>query len=174
MSRLKVVVFPSDLGWIATAWRNNRLHRVTFAHSNPQQAVKQVETEGAQIVAAQGKMQRLASRLQAFAKGDRQDDFVDVQLDTDELTEFQIKVTQRCREISSGQTMSYGELARAAGYPGAARAVGSVMANNRWPLIIPCHRVVAAHGLGGFSARHGLRMKRRLLSCEPSTLSTES
>ena len=111
-------------------------------------------------------MERLVNRLQAFARGDRGDDFADIQLDTEGLTEFQRSVTESCRRIQSGQTMSYGALAQAAGYPGAARAVGSVMANNRWPLIIPCHRVVSAHGLGGFSARQGLRMKRRLLACE--------
>ena len=166
MNTQKVVVFPSDLGWIATAWQGKRLHRVTFAHSNPQSAVKQVEAGETEIVAPLGKMQQLVGRLQAFARGDRRDNFADIPLDTDGMTEFQIKVTELCRKIRSGQTMSYGALARAAGYPGAARAVGSVMANNRWPLIIPCHRVVAAHGLGGFSARQGLRMKRRLLAYE--------
>ena len=64
-------------------------------------------------------------------------------------------------------TRSYGEVAAAAGSPGAARAVGQVMAANRTPLIVPCHRVLAAGGkIGGFSAPQGLALKRRLLALE--------
>jgi methylated-DNA-[protein]-cysteine S-methyltransferase len=62
---------------------------------------------------------------------------------------------------------TYGDLAAAIGSPGAARAVGSVMARNCFPLIVPCHRVLGAGGsLGGYSAPDGLRMKRRLLAME--------
>ena len=68
---------------------------------------------------------------------------------------------------SRGLTRTYGELAAECGSPGAARAVGSVMAKNRYPLIVPCHRVLAAGGeLGGYSAPDGLKMKRRLLEME--------
>jgi methylated-DNA-[protein]-cysteine S-methyltransferase len=82
-------------------------------------------------------------------------------------TEFQRRVLLACRAILYGQTRSYGDLAAQVGSPGAARAVGNVMAHNCVPLIIPCHRVVASQGqLGGFSAPRGLSMKRRLLQLE--------
>jgi methylated-DNA-[protein]-cysteine S-methyltransferase len=61
-------------------------------------------------------------------------------------------------------------LARQAGHPGAARAVGRVMSTNRFPLIVPCHRVVGASSLGGFSSPQGLLMKQRLLSTEAAYL----
>jgi methylated-DNA-[protein]-cysteine S-methyltransferase len=80
--------------------------------------------------------------------------------------EFHRKVlTTLRRMVKPGATISYGELAEAVGHPGAARAVGSAMANNPVPLILPCHRVLASGGtLGGYGG--GLDMKRRLLALE--------
>ena len=109
---------------------------------------------------------RLAKRLQQFACGE-QVCFDDVCLRLPAATDFQLQVIEHCRKISFGQTLSYGELAEKAGFPGAARAVGSVMANNRFPIVVPCHRVVAANRrLGGFSAASGVELKRRLLANE--------
>jgi methylated-DNA-[protein]-cysteine S-methyltransferase len=94
-------------------------------------------------------------------------DFSYVPLALDHLTPFARQVVVACRRISWGLVSSYGELAARCGSPGAARAVGSVMAKNRYPLVVPCHRVLAAGGaLGGYSAPDGLRMKRRLLAME--------
>jgi len=108
----------------------------------------------------------LADRICAFAQGDPVD-FLDVVIDMEGLTHFQRRVIEGCRRIPHGQTLTYGELARVSGRPGAARAAGSVMARNRMPLVVPCHRVVAASGgLGGFSAPQGVVMKRRLLELE--------
>lgn len=86
-------------------------------------------------------------------------------LDLDGGTGFQRAVWTTLRRIPAGETRTYGELARALRCPGAARAVGSACGANPIPLLIPCHRVVAADGkLGGFSA--GLEWKRRLLAIE--------
>ncbi|RLT12648.1 MAG: MGMT family protein, partial [Planctomycetota bacterium] len=82
-------------------------------------------------------------------------------------TVFQRKVILATRAIGFGETVSYGELAARAGSPNAARAVGTVMANNEVPIIIPCHRVLASGGrIGGFSAPQGIDLKRRLLELE--------
>lgn len=71
------------------------------------------------------------------------------------------------RAVPRGETVSYGELAARAGRPGAARAVGAAMARNPWPVVVPCHRVLAKGGaLHGFSAPGGLTTKRRLLAME--------
>jgi len=83
---------------------------------------------------------------------------------------FGRKVLAQCHRIKPGQTLTYGRLAEKAGSARAARAVGSVMASNPTPLVIPCHRVVGANGVrGGFSAPGGLKTKLRLLSLEKST-----
>ncbi|WP_146563161.1 methylated-DNA--[protein]-cysteine S-methyltransferase [Posidoniimonas corsicana] len=87
----------------------------------------------------------------------------------DHLTPFGKFVSRSCAAIPYGQTRSYGQLAKQAGRPAAARAVGSVMSGNRTPLAVPCHRVLGAGGrLGGFSAPQGVAMKRRLLEMEGS------
>lgn len=80
-------------------------------------------------------------------------------------TEFQRSVWEALRAIPPGRTRSYGELAAQVGRPGGARAVGQACGANPIPLLIPCHRVLAAQGrLGGFSG--GLAWKRRLLERE--------
>lgn len=90
-----------------------------------------------------------------------------IALDLSDRTPFQKAVIGACRRIRLGKVMSYAQLAESAGYPRAARAVGSVMSHNRTPLIVPCHRVVATNGrLGGFSGDGGLDLKRALLELE--------
>ena len=80
---------------------------------------------------------------------------------------FDRAVYRAARAIGPGETATYGELADRIGSPGQAREVGGAMARNRFPLIVPCHRVVAAGGrLGGFSAPGGPALKRRLLAIE--------
>ncbi|MDT8335557.1 MAG: MGMT family protein [Desulfurivibrionaceae bacterium] len=79
-------------------------------------------------------------------------------------TAFQRKVWRRICRLGPGQTTTYGELAAVTGSPGGARAAGNACNRNPLPLIIPCHRVVAADGLGGFAGN--LRIKRKLLDLE--------
>jgi len=83
-----------------------------------------------------------------------------------EGTPFMRRVYDVVRRIPAGQTRSYGEVADAAGRPGAARAVGAAMARNRICLFIPCHRVVGSSGIGGWSGTGGLEQKRALLDLE--------
>lgn len=80
-------------------------------------------------------------------------------------TAFQRRVWSQLRKLKPGKPSSYGELARRLGQPGAARAVGSACGANPVPVLVPCHRVLAADGrLGGFSG--GLKWKRLLLDRE--------
>ena len=112
----------------------------------------------------------LVERLQAYADG-QFDDFCQVRTDTSYLTPFGRRVIEATRHIRYGETRSYQAIAISAGNPTAARAVGAVMAGNRVPLVVPCHRVVGSGGkLGGFSAIDGLAMKRRLLALESRSL----
>ncbi|MEZ6094709.1 MAG: methylated-DNA--[protein]-cysteine S-methyltransferase [Pirellulaceae bacterium] len=85
-----------------------------------------------------------------------------------QLTSFAQSVRRALQAVPWGETLSYGQLAILAGRPGAARAVGTVMRKNETPLIVPCHRVLASCGLGGFSSHRGTEMKRRLLELEGS------
>jgi O-6-methylguanine DNA methyltransferase len=92
-------------------------------------------------------------------------DFADVPLDLESCTPFQRAVVDAAREVPWGDVVTYGELAAHAGYPGAARAAGTVCAGNRFWLFVPCHRVVAATGIGGYGST-GTGLKRRLLELE--------
>jgi methylated-DNA-[protein]-cysteine S-methyltransferase len=87
-----------------------------------------------------------------------------VRLDLSGLTPFRRRVLEQLRQVPYGATTTYGALADASGCPGGARAVGGAVGVNPVAIIIPCHRVLAAHGLGGFTG--GLDWKRRLLQRE--------
>jgi methylated-DNA-[protein]-cysteine S-methyltransferase len=90
-----------------------------------------------------------------------------VSIDLSKQPPFFRAVYEACRKVPYGKTASYLDLARAAGSPNAARAVGQAMARNPMPLVIPCHRIVSADGsLGGFSSPRGLQLKSRLLRLE--------
>ena len=97
-----------------------------------------------------------------FATG--KEDFSGFRPDYAGMTPFRKRVMEELRKVPAGKTVTYGRLAAIAGRPGAARAVGNVMATNPVPLLVPCHRVVATDGLGGFGG--GLGLKRALLKLE--------
>jgi methylated-DNA-[protein]-cysteine S-methyltransferase len=106
----------------------------------------------------------LAVRLASyFASGEG--DFRDVELDLDGASEFERNVTEALRRVRSGATVTYGELAALAGHPNAYRAAGTFCARNRFAIVVPCHRVVAADGLGPYGSL-GTSYKRRLLELE--------
>jgi methylated-DNA-[protein]-cysteine S-methyltransferase len=94
-------------------------------------------------------------------------DLRDVPLDERGIDPFRRAVHAATREIAPGTTRGYGEVARAIGRPDGARDVGAALARNPFPIVVPCHRVVAANGaLTGFSAPGGLATKRRMLELE--------
>ncbi len=98
------------------------------------------------------------------------EDFIDLNLDFNGLSPFQIRVLEAARTIKRGSVVTYSELAEIAGYPNAVRAVASVMRANRFPLIIPCHRVVRKDGSsGGYCGKQNgpmFELKQRLQHME--------
>jgi methylated-DNA-[protein]-cysteine S-methyltransferase len=162
-------LFSSDLGWIGLAWRGEVLTRLTFGHSGPQAAAAALP-ERLDLADSERQLpvslRRTVVRLQRFAAG-TEDSFLDLAIDLDHCTPFQRQVVQACRAIEAGSTRSYRDLAVACGSPRAARAVGNVMRSNRYPLVVPCHRVIGSNGkLCGFTSPQGLAMKQRLLDRE--------
>jgi methylated-DNA-[protein]-cysteine S-methyltransferase len=106
----------------------------------------------------------LADRLRSYFDGDDAS-FEDVELDLEDETELGRRLSIELRRIPRGEVVTYGELAALAGRPGAPRAAGSFCARNRLPILVPCHRVVAASGLGPYGTL-GPAYKRRLLALE--------
>jgi methylated-DNA-[protein]-cysteine S-methyltransferase len=176
--RTCIAPFLSELSWMAVAWREGELEGNAFGHASQRsaelslarmpglpQAFSRIDMDN-QAGELPVWVAELIDKLRRYAEGESVD-FTSVPLALDHLTSFARHVVAACRRIPWGQTRTYGELAVECGSPGAARAVGSVMAKNRYPLIVPCHRVLAAGGeLGGYSAPDGLKMKQRLLGME--------
>jgi methylated-DNA-[protein]-cysteine S-methyltransferase len=106
----------------------------------------------------------LADRIRRYFGGTRVS-FEDVALDDGDGTAFQRSVSDALRAVPYGEVVTYAELAALAGYPRAARAAGTFCAHNRFPLFVPCHRVVAANGIGSYGSS-GVGYKRRLLELE--------
>ncbi|MGZ5270696.1 MAG: methylated-DNA--[protein]-cysteine S-methyltransferase [Ramlibacter sp.] len=110
------------------------------------------------------------TRLQATLAG-QHDGLLDVPLDWDGVPPFNRRVYEASRRIPPGSVVTYGELARELGEPGAARAVGQALGHNPFAPLVPCHRILAAGGAsGGFSAEGGARTKLRLLEIEGAVL----
>jgi methylated-DNA-[protein]-cysteine S-methyltransferase len=93
-------------------------------------------------------------------------DLTAARLDMEAVEPFERRVYEAARAIPPGETLTYGALAARIGKPGAAREVGRALGRNPFGIVVPCHRIVAADGLGGFSARGGTSTKMRLLAAE--------
>ena len=159
--------FPSEIGWMAVLVEDTRILRLVYGYDH-RCALEATVDFGIELLEPATTHDRWVHPLQDYAAGERVD-FSNWKIKDQGLTSFQQKVTQCCRRIRYGRTVSYAELAALAGSPKAARAVGNTMAHNCAPLVVPCHRVVGANGsLGGYSSPKGLDMKRRLLQMEGS------
>ena len=156
---LLVTEHPSPIGDLWACWTRHGLRRLSWTS---QDAVEMFEVPGSIEDAAR----RFEDQLDDyFSSGHQQ--FDGVPLDTTGWSDFHTRVYRHCSRIAPKQTMTYKQLAVAAGSEGACRAVGAAMARNRIPIVIPCHRVVSAAGnLRGFSAPGGLETKRQLLELE--------
>ena len=115
-------------------------------------------------------VQRVIDRIVALLRGEVSD-LSTIALDMDQVPAFHRRVYEAARAIPPGATLSYGDVAARAGAPGAARAVGQALGRNPFPIVVPCHRVLAAGGkIGGFSAQGGVATKRRMLAIEGAQL----
>jgi methylated-DNA-[protein]-cysteine S-methyltransferase len=123
---------------------------------------------GAEDGGDEGDQPELVRRLRAFFDGEDVR-FDDVELELGSYTSFQRSVAETLRSVPRGEVVTYGELAALAGYPNAQRAVGTFCARNRFMILVPCHRVVAADGIGPYGSA-GSATKRRLLALEGVSL----
>lgn len=122
---------------------------------------------------AEGIVAEAVAGIRALFTGEKRDlSHLPMALET--VSEFNRKVYEVALSIPPGETLTYGEVAQRIGDPGAARAVGVALGQNPWPIIVPCHRVLAAGGkTGGFSADGGVETKLRILTIEKARTSAE-
>ncbi len=166
MSELQVSCFQSELGWFGIVGRDSTLYRICFGQAARDEVFQTLQAEFDDELVDADWHPELRSRLEQYAAGHAVN-FEDIDLNLDWCTGFQQQVIERTRRVEYGETISYGALAAECGRPKAARAVGTVMSSNRYPIIVPCHRVLGSGGkLGGFSAPGGIDVKRQMLRIE--------
>ena len=160
--------FDTAIGRCAVAWGENGILATTLPGATERGALARFHRllPGAGVGEPPPRVAETIDGITALLAGEPRD-LRDAILDTRGVASFDRRVYDVARRVMPGETIAYGEVAARVG-PGAdPRKVGRAMARNRYPLIVPCHRVVAAGGrLGGFSAPGGARTKLRLLEIE--------
>jgi methylated-DNA-[protein]-cysteine S-methyltransferase len=155
------VTFETALGRCAIRWSDAGITGVALPQRTPHRGPA-FESGVTVPGVVRGAIEAIVAVMAGTAR-----DLRDVPLDERGIDPFRHAVYAATREIAPGTTRSYGEVARAIGRRDAARDVGAALARNPFPIVVPCHRVVAANGaLTGFSAPGGLATKRRMLELE--------
>jgi methylated-DNA-[protein]-cysteine S-methyltransferase len=168
MHPLAYTLFPTAIGSCGMAWGAGGIVAVQLPEASESATLARLlRTVGAasrQPPAAP--IDQVIDDMVALLAGQPRD-LQHARLDLTQVPPFHRSVYAVVRQIAPGHTRSYGEVAALCGDRHAARAVGQAMARNPCPIIVPCHRVLAAGGKsGGFSARGGVSTKLRLLAIE--------
>lgn len=174
MTHLAWALFDTPLGRCAAAWSEVGLVRLLLPEASLRATRERLAALEPDARPAEPPpwARRALDRL-ARALGGESIDLADLPLDLSRAGPFERRVYDELRRVPPGTTVTYGELAERADHPGAARAVGRAVGANPLPVAIPCHRVLAARGPGGFSAPGGLRTKARLLALEGVALAPD-
>ncbi|KAB2950758.1 MGMT family protein [Heliorestis acidaminivorans] len=172
-----MVIFIKDWGFCACCWSTKGLWALTLPEATEKgalQALKQMRKApvhndtygGIEKIANLEKEKILVQWLEQYLyKGKRMD--FPLELDWSGFPSFYYTTLMKVSKIEEGKTKTYGEIAEQLGNPKAVRAVGGALRKNPYPLLIPCHRVLACQGLGGFTgADKRIELKRRLLELE--------
>ena len=162
-------LFETPIGLCGLAWGEHGLLGAQLPEAVPGAAWARLRRRYPDAVEASPPppaVQRTIERINDLLAGGR-DDLADVALDFSIVAPFNRRVYEIARAIPPGETSTYGQIAKAMGEPGAARAIGKALGDNPWPIVVPCHRVLGADGKpGGFSAPGGVETKSKLLTIE--------
>jgi methylated-DNA-[protein]-cysteine S-methyltransferase len=166
-------LFDTAFGVCGMAWSGRSVVRLVLPEATPEDTETRLRRQAGTDARMKppGQVAAAIETVRAYFAGQKAD-FANVPLDLASEPGFERRVYDALRAVGWCATTTYGELARSAGTPNAARAVGRAMARNPVPVIVPCHRVLASGGgLGGFSAHGGAATKQRMLALERVTLS---
>lgn len=157
-------VFNTAIGWFALGWTDTGISRVILPGAEPDWLRERLSAKGGiEDDAGQG---AVVARIIAYAEG-ADETFQDLPLDLSAVPDLQRRIYEHIRRLNWGETITYGAIARWLGDVAMSRTVGTAMGQNPIPLIVPCHRVLAADGrTGGFSSPGGVRAKMEMLSLE--------
>jgi methylated-DNA-[protein]-cysteine S-methyltransferase len=168
MSTTSFFVFDTAIGPCGIAWREAGIVGSWLPDRDAAALRRRIvrRLPGAFETRPTGEVRRAVDGVVALLSGEPAD-LSAAALDWDGVPDFHRRVYALAREIPPGRTLSYGEIARRLGDPSQARAVGAALGANPFPILVPCHRVLAANGrTGGFSAPGGVSTKLRLLEIE--------
>lgn len=163
---MKFALCDTAIGWVALGIKDGKICRSAL-HQRRQDAQHAIAGWGADEPASDAEAALLVDLAARAARGEPVDLSGKLQIAVGTL--FQRAVWRAVAEIPFGETASYGEVAMRVGRPGAARAVGYAVGHNPLPLFIPCHRVVASNGIGGYGGGR-LDLKRKMLALEGVTI----
>ena len=168
MTEQSFTLFETAIGACGIVWNGHGIVGVQVPESNAAATKARVTKRYpvATEAAPSPQVQRAIDGIVVLLSGEARD-LTDITIDNTNTPEFKAKVYAIARAIPPGQTMTYGEIAQRLGDKLLAREVGTALGQNPCPIIMPCHRVLAANGkTGGFSAPGGVATKMRLLSIE--------
>lgn len=168
-------LFDTSLGTASIAWSERGVVGVQLPDPDTTATAVRARLRrqfpGASEASPSPQLRQAIDAMTALLDGEPRD-LTDVCLDMTNVPPFDRQVYEVARGIPPGKTLTYGQIASALGDVHLARDVGQALAHNPFPLVVPCHRVLAAGGrLGGFSARGGVTTKQRLLSIEQANVS---
>ena len=167
---IKYTIFKTKWGYFGLAGGDTGLFRTCLPLDGHEKAESQLLQNLPSQVYDKSLFKTAQEQIIAYFEGSSVD-FRNIPVTLEGSTPFQRFVLAACRNIEFGRTISYSGLAKKTGRPDAARAVGSALAKNPLPLIIPCHRIIRGDGkIGGFSAIGGNDLKARLLKHEQEVL----
>jgi methylated-DNA-[protein]-cysteine S-methyltransferase len=161
-------LFDSAIGRCALVWRGGLVIGAALPEASDERARASLARRFPGVPEAEPPpfAARAIERVQSLLAGDRSD-LGDIAVDLGAGSDFERDVWEAARRIPCGEVRNYGELAREIGAPQGAQAVGVALGRNPVPIIVPCHRVLAADGRsGGFSAPGGVETKFRILEIE--------
>lgn len=164
-------LFETAIGLCGVAWNERGLCAVTLPEKDAATTEQRLMKKGGSSGPAEPPpaMQAVIADIQTYLSGQKKVDFSAVTVDLTGIDDLRRRIYQALRGVEFGRTVTYGDLARSIGATDweGARDVGLAMGSNRMPIVIPCHRVLAAGGkLGGFSAYGGTKTKEKLLALE--------
>jgi methylated-DNA-[protein]-cysteine S-methyltransferase len=165
----EVTLFATPLGTCAIAWADAGIVGVELpADDRSVRARLQRRMPAAIEASPTPAIQHAIDGVVALLEGEPRD-LTDVEVDMSIVQPFDRRVLEAARTIPPGETLTYGQLAARIGHPTAAREVGAALGRNPFPIIVPCHRILAANGKsGGFSGTGGVATKLKLLGIERS------
>lgn len=169
---LRLAVFDTPIGTCAIVWHKAGIAGLNLPEANAMATGLRMLQRFPQAIQSKPDktINAVIKRIVALLQG-KQVYLNDIVLDMSAAPMFHQQVYELVRQVPAGSTLSYGEVATRLGKPGAARAVGQAMGRNPFPIIVPCHRVLAANGkLGGFTANGGVDTKQKMLKIEGAQL----